>query len=117
MTPSPPPNHPNHRSRLGLLVVSGPAAGDLRQIVGTAATAVQAGDEVALFLMDDGVGYALLPELQPLLQLGVEVTLCAMDAEARGLDCATAAAAGVILGSQYDHARLVRDSDRVLSFT
>jgi hypothetical protein len=40
-----------------------------------------------------------------------------MDAEERGIDCQAAAAAGVIIGSQHDHARLLRDSDHFLSFT
>ena len=67
--------------------------------------------------MDDGVGYALDPRLRAFVDSGVEVALCAMDAEARGLDCQRAAAAGILVGSQHDHARLVRDSDRFLSFT
>jgi sulfur relay (sulfurtransferase) complex TusBCD TusD component (DsrE family) len=67
--------------------------------------------------MDDGVRYALDARLQALLSVGVELTLCATDAAARALPCDELEALGVVIGSQHDHARLVRDSDRFLSFT
>jgi len=103
--------------RIGILVATGPDAGDFALIESAVAGGLAAGADVSIFLMDAGVGYALDRRLRPLLDSGVEVALCAMDAEARGLDCQAAAAAGVVLGSQHDHARLLRDSDRFLSFT
>lgn len=79
--------------------------------------AIARGEDTALFLMSEGVRYAHDPRLQPLLRAGVDVTLCAMDAEAHGLDTAAIAALGIELGSQHDHARLVRDADRFLAWT
>jgi sulfur relay (sulfurtransferase) complex TusBCD TusD component (DsrE family) len=105
------------KRRLGILVASGPAEGDFPLIASALDGALRDGVDAALFLMDDGVGYALDARVQPFLAAGVEVALCAMDAESRSIDCQAAAAAGVIIGSQHDHARLLRDSDRFLSFT
>ena len=79
--------------------------------------ALAQGGDASLFLMDQGVCYAADPRLLPLIAAGVDVALCASDAEAHGLDLDLAAARGILLGSQHDHARLVRDCDRFLSFT
>jgi sulfur relay (sulfurtransferase) complex TusBCD TusD component (DsrE family) len=103
--------------KLGILLASAPTDGDFPVVESGIARALEHGDDVAIFLMDAGVGYALDARLAALLAAGVEVSLCAMDAEARGIDCGRAQAAGVLLGSQHDHARLVRDSDQFLSFT
>lgn len=105
------------RPQLGVLVATGPGEGDFPSLESALLGAAQAGEEAALFLMDDGVFYALDPRLRRFIDAGVEVSLCAMDAEARGVDCDAAAAAGVILGGQPDHARILRDCDRFLSFT
>lgn len=105
------------RPRIGVLVASGPAEGDLAAVESAVRGALAAGADVGLFLMDDGVGYASDARLKALIDAGAEVALCAMDAEARGVSCAEAAAAGVLIGSQYDHARLLRDSEHFLSFT
>ncbi len=108
------------RTRLGLLLATAPHEGDFSVVAAAVDHALRAGREVSLFLMDDGVAYALDPRLALLVQAGVEVTLCAMDAEARGLSpkmIETLEAAGMRLGSQHDHARILRDSDRFLSFT
>ena len=103
--------------RLGILLATGPQEGDF-SVVESAVVAAQArGEDVDLFLMDAGVDYALDARLRAFVDAGVEVSLCAMDAEARGVDCQRVEAAGLVLGSQHDHARLLRDSDRFLSFT
>ena len=103
--------------RLGVLLATAPEEGDFPLVQGVVEAALSAGRDVGLFLMDDGVRYALDPRLAPLLRAGVEVTACATDAEARGLPAGVIESAGVLLGSQHDHAPLVRDSDRFLSFT
>ncbi|MCS6913980.1 MAG: DsrE family protein [Myxococcales bacterium] len=103
-------------SRLGILLASGPEEGDLPLVEAVARAALAQGRQVGLFLMDAGCSWALDGRLQALIRDGVEATICAMDAEARGLDVAAIAAAGVHLGSQHDHARLVRDSHRFLCF-
>ncbi|MBL9005473.1 MAG: hypothetical protein JNJ46_14560 [Myxococcales bacterium] len=92
-------------------------ADDFACVASALRSAVAAGDDAALFLMDHGVLYATDPRLPPLLAEGIDVALCATDAEAQGLDLMAAASHGILLGSQHDHARLVRDSDRFLSFT
>jgi hypothetical protein len=71
-------------------------------------------EEATLFLMDEGVRAAGDPRLRALLDDGAEVSLCAMDAEARGI---AADDRGPRFGSQYDHAVLVRDARRVVSLT
>ena len=91
---------------LGILLADSGSAAD-------AIARAEAGSDVQIFLMDDGVLAA--PELASLIERGVEVTACAMDAEARGLD--PTRAAGVRLGSQYDHAVMVRDSSELCAFT
>jgi sulfur relay (sulfurtransferase) complex TusBCD TusD component (DsrE family) len=107
----------NPGKQLGILVATSPRADDFALFASHVKAALERGHEVALFLMDDGTGYALDARVIALIDAGVEVAMCAMDAERRGIDCAQAEAAGVLVGSQYDHARLVRDSDRFLSFT
>jgi hypothetical protein len=68
-----------------------------------------AGAEGQWFLMDDGV-YAL-PALRDRIDAGAEVTVCATDA------AEIATVPGVRMGSQYDHARLVRTAARVVALT
>jgi hypothetical protein len=64
--------------------------------------------------MDDGVRAADAPALRAAIDDGLEATLCAMDAEARGI---TAATGGPRFGSQWDHAIMVRDAARVVAMT
>jgi hypothetical protein len=103
--------------RVGVLIASSPTEGDAPLIESALRTALAAGDELGVFLMGDGVHYALSPLLQSFLAAGVDVTVCAMDAEALGLDLPQVAAAGVVLGSQHDHAHLLLRSQRFLAFT
>jgi sulfur relay (sulfurtransferase) complex TusBCD TusD component (DsrE family) len=105
------------KKRLGILIATAPQEGDWPLIEAVARAALSEGREVGLFLMDSGVAYAVDARLRSLLDHGVQCTLCAMDAEAQGLSPEAIVAVGVQLGSQHDHARLVRDSDQLLSFT
>ena len=93
------------------------AEGDAPLIESAVAGALQAGDSIDMFLMGDGVQYALTPMVRRFIAAGVEVTVCAMDAEALAIDLQQAVAAGVILGSQRDHAHILLRSQRFLSFT
>ena len=70
--------------------------------------------DAALFLMDDGVRAAGDARLAALGDAGVELSLCAMDAEARGI---LPQARGPRFGSQHDHAAMVRDARRVVALT
>lgn len=71
-------------------------------------------DEAQLFLMDDGVRAAVAPALVAAVDEGLDVALCAMDAEARGV---APFAGGPRFGSQWDHAVMVRDAARVVAMT
>lgn len=102
---------------LGVLIASDPAHGDAPLIASAVDAALQDGDSIELFLMADGVHYALTAGIAAYLAAGVEVTICAMDAEAHGLDPHELSAAGVTLGSQRDHAHILLRSERFLSFT
>jgi hypothetical protein len=78
-------------------------AGELPEIARPEAT--------QLFLMDEGVHLSADPRLLALLDAGLEVTVCAMDAEARGVPLHP----GIRAGSQYDHAVMMRDAKTVLT--
>jgi len=86
-------------------------------LVGVAVELVRASGapiEAVLFLMDEGVHASEDARVRALLDGGTDVTLCAMDAEARGLH---ATDGGVRFGSQYDHAVMVRDAQRIIALT
>jgi hypothetical protein len=74
---------------------------------------IDAPESTHLFLMDDGVRLATDPRLVSLLDDGLDLTVCAMDAETRKVTPAD----GVRLGSQYDHAVLVRDASTIVALT
>ncbi|HEX6836591.1 MAG TPA: hypothetical protein VF334_08465, partial [Polyangia bacterium] len=57
-------------------------------------------DEAQLFLMDDGVRAAADSRLLAAIDDGLDASLCAMDAEVRGV---AASAGGPRFGSQWDH--------------
>jgi hypothetical protein len=71
-------------------------------------------ERTLIFLMDDGVCAQEAPRLRALIDAGADVTLCAQDAEARGLHPYDG---GPRFGSQYDHARMMRDVGCVVAAT
>jgi hypothetical protein len=83
-------------------------------MLGRALDLARNADDAELFLMDDGVRAAAEPALRAAIDDGLEATLCAMDAEARGV---AAVAGGPRFGSQWDHAVMVRDAARVVAMT
>jgi hypothetical protein len=95
---------------LGLLVAEGNRAGVAVELARALAPSPS---EVALFLMDDGVHAAADPRVRALVDEGADVSLCAMDAEARGVIPVD----GVRLGSQHDHAEMMRTAARVIAMT
>lgn len=117
MSLPPPPSHRLLAVLLATYADSSRGSDDLVDVQSALLSAVERGDSAALFLMSDGVRYALDPRLPPLIAVGVEISLCAMDAEAQGLDPAAISALGIELGSQHDHARLLRDAQPFLSWT
>ena len=87
---------------------------DPRLLDGALAIMRAARGEAVLFLMHDGVLAADDSRVDGLLLDGHDVIWCAMDAEARGV---LTRDGGPTAGSQYDHAVLVRDAHRVVTFT
>ena len=85
---------------------------------GLALAARDAGADVGVFAMDDAVPALAAdgPGRAALLDADCELIACATSAHLRGLPAATVGA-GVVLGSQDDHAALVHRADRVVAFT
>lgn len=108
--------------KLGLLITAGPVHQEVRSALGLARAARAKGWEVDLFLMEDGVGCAkagarapVAQQLAQLLEQGVRVSLCAYNAELRGLG-REEVVPGIVWGSQYDLAQIVSGCDRFLYF-
>ncbi|MCU1279719.1 MAG: hypothetical protein JWM53_3265 [bacterium] len=95
---------------LGILVAD-PA------MLGRALDLARNADEAQLFLMDEGVRAASDPRLRAAIDDGLDASLCAMDAEARGLAPDPSLGGGPRFGSQWDHATMVRDAARVVAMT
>jgi sulfur relay (sulfurtransferase) complex TusBCD TusD component (DsrE family) len=95
------------------VVTTTPARGDFDRAERLARAARARGADVALFLMDAAVVWGGHARAAALIDEGCEVTLCGTNSEAAGV----VPAPGVHVGSQDDHARLVRVADRVVAFT
>jgi hypothetical protein len=91
----------------------GPDLGILYADATLALPRIERPEATQLFLMDDGVRLAVDARLQKLIDAGLEVTMCATDAETRTIS----APDGVRLGSQHDHALMIRDAQRILALT
>jgi hypothetical protein len=91
-------------------------ASDWPRVVGLALAGRRAGVEVAVFAMDEAVAAVAADPAgrDALLDEDCELVSCATSATARGLG---ENAVGTLLGSQDDHAALVRRADRVVAFT
>jgi hypothetical protein len=97
---------------LGILVA------EADQIDAALALVKQERGETAVFLMHEGVRAAGEARLRQAIVDGVDATLCAQDAEARGLAAPSEDDVGAVRwGSQYDHAVLVRDAARFVALT
>ncbi len=70
------------------------------------------GHDVSIFLMYDGVYNVNKKEFAELVDKGVEIAICAFNAEQRKV----AKVDGILFGSQYDHACIASDVDRFISF-
>ena len=98
---------------LGIVLATPPARGDFEHVEGLARAARGRGLEVGLFLMDEAVRWAGDPRLAGLLDEGCEVTACGLSLTRAALEPLT----GVVVGSQDDHAALVRRAERMVAFT
>jgi len=97
--------------RLALVVTTAPERGDFERAERLARAARLRGLDVDLFLMAEAAVWAADPRAAALVEDGCEVVVCGTNFGAR------APAAGVIVGSQDDHARMVSRADRVVALT
>ena len=97
--------------RLAIVVATPPARGDCERAERLAQAARRRGLDVDVFLMADAAGFAADARAAALVEDGCEVVVC-------GTNFGPGAAApGVIVGSQDDHARMVARADRVVALT
>lgn len=98
-------------NRLGIVVATPRARGDFERAAILARAARAARVEVAIFLMADAAVWAEDPRAAELVEDGCDVTVCGTNFADRH------PAPGVVVGSQDDHAALVRWSDRLVALT
>jgi sulfur relay (sulfurtransferase) complex TusBCD TusD component (DsrE family) len=96
--------------KLAILLTAAPESPDVESVHWLLRAARRRGHQVNLFLMDDGVANA--PSFQHVIDDGVNVVVCAHNAEQRGVKPVP----GCTWGGQYQWAMMVAESDRVLSF-
>lgn len=87
---------------------------DLDHISGIVKVARAAGHRVRIFMTDEGVRFTADPKFTELLQIA-EVGISCCDHSCEMLRVAERTE-GITYGSQYDHATVLHDSDRVLIF-
>lgn len=98
--------------KLGILLTTTPENENTHTVVKLAEAALATGKAVSIFLMCDGVHNLQDKRFTSLIDKGVNVAVCAHNAEQRGV----AQREGVVWGSQYDLASIVEESDRFLAF-
>jgi sulfur relay (sulfurtransferase) complex TusBCD TusD component (DsrE family) len=97
---------------LCLLATCSPESEKSRTLMKIAEAAVQLGHNVQIFLMCDGVYHVLRRDFMKLIEMGVEITLCAHNALERGVEKRES----VSFGSQYDLSQMVARSDGFMAF-
>jgi hypothetical protein len=101
--------------RLALIVATSPDRGDFARAERLARAARGRGLHVDLFLMAAAATWAADARAAALVEEGCEVVVCGTNFVGGG--AGRAAAPGVIVGSQDDHARIVGRADRVVALT
>lgn len=87
---------------------------NLEHIAGVAKAARAAGHPVQIFMTDEGVKFSSDPGFLELLKIeGVEIAVCDHSREQIGVHDKTE---GISYGSQYNNARMLHNSARVLIF-
>jgi sulfur relay (sulfurtransferase) complex TusBCD TusD component (DsrE family) len=92
-------------------VATPPPRGDLERAERLARAARARGLDVDVFFMAGAAVFAADPRAAALVEDGCEVVVCGTNFGER------AAAPGVLVGSQDDHARMVARADRVVALT
>ena len=98
--------------KLGLLLTTSPENENSNTVIEISKAARDEGHEVSIFLMYDGVYNVNKKEFADLVDKGVDIAICAFNAEQRKV----AKVDGILFGSQYDHACIASDVDRFVSF-
>ncbi len=87
---------------------------NLEHITGVAKAASAAGHPVTVFMTDEGVKFSRDPGFLELLKVdGVDISVCDHSCERLGISDKTE---GISYGSQYNNARMLHNSTRVLVF-
>src|SRR5262245_61977745 len=97
--------------RLAIIVATPPERGGFERAERLARGARRRGLEVDVFLMAGAAFWAADARAAALVEEGCEVVVCGTNFGDRR------AAAGVVVGSQDDHAKMVGRADRVLALT
>jgi sulfur relay (sulfurtransferase) complex TusBCD TusD component (DsrE family) len=71
--------------KLGLMLSTAPAHGNLDTAVGLSGAALDRGAQVYLYLIDDGVAAVDDPRVQALAERGARLFVCAFGCQKRGL--------------------------------
>lgn len=99
--------------KLGFLLGTGVGAQDAETVLSLAGAALDAGVEVHLFLMYEGVAHAGDPRFVALRARGARLSLCTLSLDQRRLPCPP----DLVFGGQPDVAAMAASCDRFLSFT
>ena len=98
--------------KLGILLTSSPENENTNTVIEISRAAREQGHEVSIFLMYDGVYNVNKKEFVELVDKGVSIAVCALNAEQRSVQKVE----GILFGSQYDHACIAGEVDRFISF-
>ncbi|MCZ7402630.1 MAG: DsrE family protein [Candidatus Methanoperedens sp.] len=98
--------------KLGILLTTSPENENTNTVIEIIKAAREEGHEVSIFLMYDGVYNINKKEFADLAGKGVDIAICAFNAEQRKIGKVD----GILFGSQYDHACIASDVDRFISF-
>jgi sulfur relay (sulfurtransferase) complex TusBCD TusD component (DsrE family) len=99
--------------KLGIFLSTSPEHENTHTVIKLAEAALERGHEVHIFIMDDGVHNAVVPEFEALVGKGVRIVLCSHNLAERQRPKIEGT---IVCGSQYDHAQLVSNVDRYLAF-
>ncbi len=98
--------------KLGILLTTSPENENTQTVIAISLAARRQGHDVSIFLMYDGVYNIHKKEFAELIDNGVNIAVCALNVEQRGVSRVD----GILFGSQYDHACIASDVDRFISF-
>ena len=98
--------------KLGILLTTSPENENTNTVIELSRAARGQGHEVSIFLMYDGVYNVNKKEFADLSGIGVNIAVCALNAEQRNVGKVE----GILFGSQYDHACIAANVDRFVSF-